>query len=368
MQPVSNSWLYRLCVVLTVLVWVGLTVANCSRKPNTNTAAPAAAVPVAPHQEAVSAPAPPPPLPEPTRAMMERQQKAEAVEALNEKLLSMAQTQSDPGDTVLGMGDLLQIEVFEAEDLTTKARVSSRGFITVPLLGQLKVDGMTAREAEMYIEDLYRKKYIKDPHVSIFVQEHFSQRVTLVGQFKSPGTYDLVSRQRLLDVMALGGGVTEKAGRIVQIRRRGIVPGPDDETPRDGVIYVDMDKLVREGKTELNIEVNGGDVLFVPEAGLYFVDGAVRRPGSYPLQQRTTLQEAVVAAGGLAPYAQNEVTVFRLEGGERVEHVYDTTSLENWNVLVEDQDVIVAESDGLRKFWYGFRFSFFGVGYADPER
>jgi len=216
---------------------------------------------------------------------------------------------------------------------------------------------------------LYREKYIKDPHVSVFVEEHFSQRVTLVGQFKSPGTYDLVSRQRLLDVMALGGGVTEKAGRIVQVRRRGITPGPQkDEVPREGVIYVDMDKLVRDGMTELNIQVNGGDVIFVGEAGDFFVDGAVRRPGSYPLRQRTNLQEAIVAAGGMAPYADEVVSLVRMEGGERKEHTLDMAKMENWGFPVQDQDVIIVGSNALLRLWHGFSFGFMGTGFRDPAR
>ena len=306
--------------------------------------------------------------PDDPKAMTRQQQKAQDVQVLNEKLMAQAQLQVDPGDTLLGAGDLVNIEVFEAADLNTKARISSRGYITLPLLGQLKVDGLTAREAETHIEDLYRKKYIKDPHVSIFVEEHFSQRVTLVGQFKSPGTYDLVSKQRLLDVMALGGGMTDKASRIVQVRRRGITPGPEGEMPREGVIYVDMDKLIRDGMTELNIQVNGGDVIFVGEAGDFFVDGAVRRPGSYPLRQRTNLQEAIVAAGGLAPYGSEVVSIVRMEGGERKEYKVDVSKMDNWGFPVQDQDVIIVGSNTLLRIWHGFTFGFMGTGYRDPGK
>jgi polysaccharide export outer membrane protein len=296
-------------------------------------------------------------------------QQGQAIEAFNEKLLSQANLHVDPGDYLLGPGDLVEIAVFEAEELKTKARISSRGFVTLPLLGQLKVSGLTARETETHIEDLYRRKFIKDPHVSVFVEEHFSQKVTLVGQFKSPGTYDYLSKQRLLDVMAMGGGLTDKASRMVQVRRVGVTPPAEGEPPREGVFYVDMEKLIREGVTELNIEINGGDVIFVAEAGQFFVDGAVRRPGSYPILQRTTLQEAIVAAGGLAPYAvQDEVVVIRNENGKREMLTVDVSKLENWSFAVKEQDVILADSSAMRKLWYGFQFSLFGVGYKDPER
>mgnify|MGYP006277350501 CR=1 FL=1 len=290
------------------------------------------------------------------------------IDALNEKLMSKAQLHVDPADYLLGPGDLLQIDVFEAEELCSKARISSRGFVTLPLLGQLKLKGMTAREAETLIEEAFSKKYIKNPHVSIFVEEHYSQRVTLVGQFKEPGTHDYYSKQRLLDVVALGGGLTDKAARTVQVRRMGTSPGEDSRSS-ESVFYVDLDRLIGEGATELNIEINGGDVLYVAEAGEYFVDGAVRRPGSFSIRQDTNLQEAVVAAGGLAPYARkSELIVIRNKDGQREKLEIDISDPENWNFPIEDQDVIVAESSVLGRLWHGFSFRMFGVGFSDPAQ
>jgi polysaccharide biosynthesis/export protein len=140
-------------------------------------------------------------------------------EKLNERLFAAANLDTDPGDYLLGAGDLLQVTVFESQELNCKVRVSSRGYITLPLLGQVDVKGMSAREAEIHIEDLYGERYLQDPHVSVFVEAHVSQRVTLLGQVKNPGTYDYPTKLRLMDVMALGGGLSEQAGRTVQVRR-----------------------------------------------------------------------------------------------------------------------------------------------------
>ena len=131
--------------------------------------------------------------------------KQDEIAHFNEQLLASARVNTDPSDYLLGSGDLLQVKVFEAEDLNTTVRVSSRGYVTLPLLGAVSVKDLSAREAEEKIENLYRARYIKDPHVSIFVEEHFSRRITLMGQFRNPGTYDYLAKQRLLDVMALGG-------------------------------------------------------------------------------------------------------------------------------------------------------------------
>jgi polysaccharide export outer membrane protein len=228
------------------------------------------------------------------------QLKQDEIAEFNEQLFATARGGADPSDYLLGSGDKLQIKVYEAEDLNTTVRVSSRGYVTLPLLGSVLVDGLSAREAEEMIENSYRVRYIKDPHVSIFVEEHFSRRVTLMGQFRSPGTYDYLSKQRLLDVMALGGGLSDIAGRVVQVRRY------SNLQEGQSVFVVDLDQLIKEGKSDLNIQINSGDVLFVPEAGSFFVDGAVRRPGAYHIKHTTTLQEAFLEAGGLAPYANRE--------------------------------------------------------------
>jgi polysaccharide export outer membrane protein len=305
-------------------------------------------------------------------AMIERYIGAPAqnddITRLNQQLFSAAQMNEDPSDYLLGAGDLLQVNVFEADDLNSTVRISSRGHITLPLLGQIQVKGLTAREAEIKIENLFRSKYIKDPHVSVFVEEHFSQRVTLVGQFKNPGTYDYVSKQRLLDVMALAGGLSDKAGGTVQVRRKGNISG------KPNVFVVDLDRLIKEGRTELNVEINGGDVIFVPEAGNFFVDGAVLRPGSYPVRNKMVLREALLAAGGTTPYALKDSMVliryFKDAGRKAIELEYKP---ENQDMEIQDRDIIVVKSSTWGKLVHGTLINigipgFGGVGYHDPER
>ncbi|UCF85643.1 MAG: SLBB domain-containing protein, partial [Desulfobacteraceae bacterium] len=217
-------------------------------------------------------------------------------------------------------------------------------------------------------EALYREKYIKDPHVSIFVEEHFSKPITVLGQFRKPGTYDLKAKQRLQDVMALAGGLTDKAGRTVQIRRKEITPGEPN------VFVVDLDRFIKEGRTELNIEISSGDVVFVPEAGNFFVDGAVRRPGSYPIKSKMVIREALMAAGGIAPYAQKDSLVliryFKGKGREIIELEFNDS--EDQETEVQDRDIIVVKSSTWGKMLHGVGIHIgipgFTVGYSDPAR
>ncbi|MGB5620454.1 MAG: polysaccharide biosynthesis/export family protein [Desulfobacterales bacterium] len=279
---------------------------------------------------------------------------------LNEKILFQAQMRSDQGEILIGEGDLLQVSVFEAKELDKTVRVNSRGFISLPLVGEFQVSGLTAIEAEEKIEEMYKRSFIKDPHVSIFIEEQISQRITLVGQFKNPGTYDYLSNQRLLDVIALGGGLSERAGQVVQIRRTRYVQGEPN------TFIVDLDRLIKEGNVELNIRLNGGDVLFVPEAGVYFVDGAVKRPGAYPIKHQTVVQEGLVEAGGFESYAKKDILklVRMTESGQRQIIDLDLNETDSREMALKDRDIIIVGESALGALFKGFSISFLGTGFA----
>jgi polysaccharide export outer membrane protein len=282
------------------------------------------------------------------------------ISKMNEMILSKAQINSDPGEYLLGEGDLLRISVFEAEELDTTVRVSSRGFVALPLIETVDVKGLTAIEAEEKIEDIYRKRFIRDPHVSVFVEEHISQRITLVGQFKNPGTYDYPTKQRLLDAIALGGGLSEKAGQMVQIRKSRRAQDQSD------VIMIDLDQLIKKGNVSQNIEINGGDVIFIPEAGTFFVDGAVKRPGAFAIKHRTVIQEALVEAGGFEPWAvKDRIKLARLaENGEREIIDLDLTQPGVVESAIQDRDILIVDARGTANFMRGFSVSILGTGFS----
>ena len=80
---------------------------------------------------------------------------------------------ASPADYIIGPADLLEVQVFESEKLTDTVRVSSRGDITLPLLGSISVSGLSAREAELKIENLLKQEgFIKNPHVTVFIEEY----------------------------------------------------------------------------------------------------------------------------------------------------------------------------------------------------
>ena len=290
--------------------------------------------------------------------------RADEINRMNSMILSHAHLNSELSDYQLGEGDLLRISVFEAQELDATVRVSARGLITLALIGTVAVKGLTAIEAEEKIETLYQAGYIRHPHVSIFVEERVSQRITLVGQFKIPGTYDYPTKQRLIDVIALGGGLSEKAGQIVQIRRSRQVHGQLD------VVMVDLERLISRGDVIHNLEINGGDVIFIPEAGVFFVDGAVRRPGAYAIKNRTVLQEALVEAGGLETWAvKDRVQLVRMaENGERKLIELDPSQAGVQDLVLSDRDILIVPSSGKAGRMSGFGVSILGTGFSFHSR
>ncbi len=298
------------------------------------------------------------------------QDNARSTNEKNERIFSNVQPTPPSTDPILGPGDLLEVKIFEAPELATQVRISSRGYVTLPLLGDVEVAGLTARELEMKIEDLYRAKYIRNPHVSLFVREHLSQKVTFVGQVKSPGTYELPSRIRLLDALALAGGLTSKAGSSCRVRRVG-------KTDKDtGSYIVDLDRLIDEGDVNLNIPIHGGDVIFVEEGGTFYVDGAVRMTGAFPIKATTTLEEAIMTAGGFLSYADAEdvILVRRTEDKKHREVLHMNLEVAKDGAFpMKDGDILVVGSTFWGRLSSGSGFSLGipfigGISYSNPQR
>ncbi|XCN72380.1 MAG: polysaccharide biosynthesis/export family protein [Candidatus Electrothrix aestuarii] len=276
----------------------------------------------------------------------------------------------DEAESILGPGDLISVNVLESEELNTETRVSSRGYVSLPILDQVEVLGLTAAEAEEKIEQLLKEKYLRDPHVSVFVKEKISDQITLVGAFTTPGNYDYVSGRRLLDIIAVAQGVTEDSAPIAYLSRK------DRKTGAIKNYIIDLDALIKRGDMNFNVAIAGGDVIFVPEAGKCFVDGAVRNPGTYPLKGEMTITEAIVLAGGLTAYADNDkIKIIRYTGeGKRNIISLSFSELQEGvgdSIKLQDQDVVYAESSssGLLSTGLGFSLGFMGTGinYQNPS-
>src|SRR6202521_3916771 len=121
----------------------------------------------------------------------------------------------------LEAGDLVEVGVYNVPELTTKARVSSKGEIYLPLIDYVHVSGLTAEEAEGLIQKrLSDGGFVKGPHVTVFVDQYASQGASVLGEVARPGVYPMFGQVRLFDLISAAGGLTEKAGNSVTITRR----------------------------------------------------------------------------------------------------------------------------------------------------
>ena len=199
-------------------------------------------------------------------------------------------SQLNDSKLVLGPGDEVEIAVYGASDLSQHTRVSADGNISVPLVGYIRVAGLTSSEAEGAIEGQLRQNNIlNNPQVSVFVKQYTASSVSVVGEVARPGSYSTLGPHRLFDIIQAAGGLTDKAANRAVISHRGSEGTTTVELPRDPA------KMALS-----NVDVRPGDTVVVPTAPIVYVLGEVGKPGGYVLNSTNggTLLRVVAAAGG----------------------------------------------------------------------
>jgi len=220
-------------------------------------------------------------------------------------------------DYKIGRQDLLEISVFDVDELDQTVRVADDGSITMPLLGTLNVSGLTRTELEQSIARLLAERYVRNPQVTVFVKEYTSKQIAVSGAVKKPGTYEMLGRKTLLEMISMAGGLDSDFGKQIIIFRQNS-SGATERLP------VDLNRLVYAADPALNITIAPNDIIYVPavEKVRIFVSGAVRNPDLYeiPRDEPVTLLKAITLAGGTTDRAaQKKVQIMRTEeDGSRV--------------------------------------------------
>jgi polysaccharide export outer membrane protein len=305
--------------------------------------------------------------PEPKIPSVQGQAGQPSVSEINRTLANLAaSTSAVSGDYRIGPEDLLQITLYNvtAETALTPSsdarmtprtlaiRVSQQGVIALPLLGEIRVSGMTASEVENVLRKAY-EKYIYSPQVGVFVTE-YRQRVSVIGAAVKPGVYDLTGPKTVIDILAMAGGVTERAATQVHIYRQG--PNGRETHVIDLLALASNASLINaENAGLITMPVQAGDVINIPQAGTFFVDGAVRKPGPYPLGRRYSLTQALATAGGVDPELNSsDITIFRRKGSSGMEPMsVDYAAVMSGSVpdpLIEEDDVIVVPMSSAKYF------------------
>lgn len=188
-----------------------------------------------------------------------------------------------------GVGDLLEVSVYNVPELATKTRISNSGEIYLPLIDYVHVAGLTQEEAQALIEKrLEDGGFVRNPHVTIFVDEAESQGVTLLGEVSRPGIYPDTPDHKLYAVLSEAGGFSAVASRKIAIIRKGKADAIRVDLPRD--LADDLSG---------NIDVLPGDTITVPRAAIVYVVGDVGKPSGLLIDNGTlTVLQALALAGG----------------------------------------------------------------------
>lgn len=280
---------------------------------------------------------------------------------LNGELVKRAMTQGAPGsarDYRLGPEDLIQISVFRVDELSATARISETGMIELPLVNEVKAAGLTPPELETIIAAKLRA-YIQDPVVEVFVEEYRSRRITVLGAVHNPQVFTVSGPKYLLDMLSMAGGLTDEASNLCFISRQA---GPKGASKgKTKTLKIDLNELLMKGSAGLNIPVKSGDVINIPRAGRFFVDGAVGSPGSFMLTGNITLTQAISMAKGLNFEAVKNIKIYRNAGGGRRKLLvadYDSIlSGKSPDIYIKDKDVIIVRSSTIKEFFKGLRSS-----------
>ena len=192
---------------------------------------------------------------------------------------------------VIGPGDEVEVAVYGAPDLSGHTRVSADGNISMPLIGYVRIAGLSSSEAEAAIEtQLQQNNIVNDPQVSVYIKEYTSSGISVAGEVNRPGVYSALGPHRLFDILQTAGGLSEKASGSVTISHKG-----NEENP----VTVELSKNPAE-MARSNVALHPGDTVFVAKAAMVYVLGEVNRPGAYILNSTgaVTVLQLVAAAGG----------------------------------------------------------------------
>ena len=281
--------------------------------------------------------------------------RGETTQDYNQRIAQLARESKTPdansahNDYRIGPEDLLEISVLEAPDLNRTVRVSDDGTISLALLGSIQTAGLTTRELQTDLQERLRNTYMKDPQVSVFVQEMRSHPVSVFGAVEKPGVYQIRSAKTLIEVLSMAQGLAIDAGEtVIVMRHPGDTADPalisllgptsplttdrssgaaDSSGGPSGLattessgtesISINLKDLLDSSNPHSNVLVYPGDLVKVSRAGIVYVVGQVRKPGGFLLKtnENVSVLQAIALAEGLAPNAKGKEARIFLAGG-----------------------------------------------------
>ena len=222
---------------------------------------------------------------------------------------------------VVGPEDILAVTVFNEAQLSGRYRVENDGHFSYPFLGRVKAGGATVADVAATLRARLADGYLRNPQVTVEVEQFRSQSVFVIGEVRSPGKYMLSGAVSLIEALAQAGSVTPQAGgEVLILHPKDGARGATATRPEHGDADVQRVNLreIETGRLSKNVSIRDGDTLFVPKAERFFVTGFVRTPGSYTLEPNMTVLQAISMAGGVTERGSGRrLRVTRVVNGER---------------------------------------------------
>ena len=223
----------------------------------------------------------------------------------------------------LGPGDTVHVTVFQQPDLTTDARINDKGAIAMPLVGQVKISGLSTTEAATTIaESLKQGQYLKAPQVSVALTTVRSRQVSMLGLIVRPGRYPLEqAHTKLPDLIAAAGGIAAGGDENVTVMRDG--------------------KSEKVSSLSKDFELKGGDTVYIDRAPVFYIYGEVVHSGAYPVKPGMTVMQAISIGGGLTPRASESRIKLRRVAADGKTREHDASLVDQ---IKADDVIFVKES------------------------
>jgi polysaccharide biosynthesis/export protein len=311
-------------------------------------------------------------------------------------------------DYRINPGDVIEIQVDRAPELSGVRRVTASGTIRMQYLGPVTANGKTVDELAGFIADSLSGRYLKNPRVTVTIAQMNSHTFFIQGAVNRPGAYQLEGRPSLLTLVTVAGGLTENHGSTAFIIREAHHPegdapdagepkalsisqpksgsppksgaaGPPSPSPsqsedrdqepedREGfeLIKVNINGLLR-GDFDKNMRLDPRSLVNIPQAEVFFVGGDVNAPGSFQFKEGATLRQAIALAKGMKPTAaSSRVIIFRQDpgAGKKQEITVDAGKIMNGkeeDVAINANDIVIIPNSR-SKAVSGALLSAFGV-------
>ncbi len=263
----------------------------------------------------------------------------------------------------IGLQDVLDIVISRHPELSQgSVRMDNEGRIRLPRIDVL-VSALCKTENELATEitELYKKNYLRDPFVSVFVREQNSQPLAVMGAVQKPGNFLTNRRLTLLELISYAGGPdVEFAGTKIQVARVGGISGcavmDENAEKTEGDITFFSYKLVDVVSGKTNPIMRPGDIVYVEKADQVYVTGNVVKPQPITLIENLTLTQAIAATGGMLPATKkSQVTLIRQEPGSaaKQEFIYSLSDIREKKIpdpVLQPNDIIFVPTDKVKSF------------------